>query len=73
MTTLTIEVASQDGLNARILHAAARGEPCGPGYVFATEADLLATLSPNRWAIVKALTGALAAGQESEAKAGSPG
>ncbi|EXJ13362.1 hypothetical protein D779_3834 [Imhoffiella purpurea] len=39
------------------MRAAFRGVPQGCTYTFLTEDDLLSTLSPNRWAIVKALTG----------------
>lgn len=57
MTTLTIEVASLDEAKAT-LKAAFRGAPQGCSYTFQTASDLLTTLSANRWAILKALTGA---------------
>lgn len=57
MTTLTIEVASREKIAARFQRAM-QGEPRGGFYTFQSEADLLSTLTANRWAILKALTGA---------------
>ena len=57
MTTLIIDVADLDQVKER-LYAAFGGEPQGCRYSFRSEERLLATLNPNRWAIVKALTGA---------------
>jgi predicted transcriptional regulator len=58
MTILQIEVATREAITERILAAAKPGEPQPPSYRFEAEADLLSTLNPNRWAILKALTGA---------------
>ncbi|MEY6432601.1 transcriptional regulator [Thioalkalicoccus limnaeus] len=57
MTTLTIDVADLETVKASV-KAAFRGELQGCRYSFRTEERLLATLSPNRWAILCALTGA---------------
>ena len=57
MTTLIIDVASLDAVKAS-MKAAFRGEAQGCSYTFLTGADLLSTLTANRWAIVKAMTGA---------------
>jgi len=58
METLTIEVATNDALNARIVQAVERNEPQPPGYFFDTAEALLDTLTGNRFAILKALAGA---------------
>ncbi len=57
MTTLTINVADLETLKASMT-AAFRGVPQGCSYSFPSEEQLLATLNANRWAILKALTGA---------------
>lgn len=57
MTTLIINVASLDDVKAS-MQAAFRGVSQGCAYTFQTESDLLSTLTANRWAILKALTGA---------------
>lgn len=57
MTTLIIDVADLEAVKAS-MKAAFRGEPQGCSYSFRSEERLLSTLNPNRWAIVKALTGA---------------
>jgi predicted transcriptional regulator len=57
METLIIETATDEDINARILQAADRGEPQPPGYFFDSEETPLDTLSGNRFAILKALTG----------------
>lgn len=56
MRTVTIEVASVEDTKAR-MKAAFRGEPQGCFISFLSHEDLWATLTPNRWAILKALTG----------------
>jgi predicted transcriptional regulator len=61
MTMLTIGVADLETIKERT-RAAFRGESQGCTYTFLTEADLLTTLNANRWAIIKALTGAGALG-----------
>lgn len=57
MTTLIIDVADLDAVKAS-LRAAFRGEPQGCRYTFHSEEAILAMLTPNRWRILKALTGA---------------
>jgi predicted transcriptional regulator len=57
MSTLIIDVADLDAVKAS-LQAAFRGEPQGCRFTFPSEEALLAMLTPNRWSIVKALTGA---------------
>jgi predicted transcriptional regulator len=57
MTKLLIDVADLDAVQAS-LQAAFRSEPQGCRYTFHSEEALLTTLSPNRWGIIKALTGA---------------
>lgn len=57
METLTIEVATDAEINARIVRAVERNEPQTPGYFFDTEEALLDTLTSNRFAILKALAG----------------
>lgn len=56
MALLAIGVADLETVKART-HAAFSGAPQGCTYTFLTEADLLSTLTVNRWAILKALTG----------------
>lgn len=58
METLTIEVATDDEFNARIVRAVEREEPQPPGYFFDTDEALLDTLTGNRFAVIKALAGA---------------
>ena len=57
MTTLTIDAADLETVKAS-MKAAFRGVPQGCVYSFSSEEQLLATLNPNRWVILKALTGA---------------
>ncbi|WP_295433413.1 transcriptional regulator [uncultured Thiodictyon sp.] len=57
MTTVTIEVSSVETTKER-MKAAFRGEPQGCFISFPSHEDLWATLTANRWAILKALTGA---------------
>lgn len=57
MTTLTIDVADLKTVKAS-MKAAFRGVPQGCSFSFPNEAQLLATLNANRWAILKVLTGA---------------
>ena len=57
MTTLTIDVADLATVKAS-MKAAFRGVPQDCTYSFASEEQLLTTLNANRWAILKALTGA---------------
>lgn len=57
MTMLKIDVAGLDAVKAS-MKAAFRGDPQGCAYTFPNEETLLLTLTLNRWAIVKVLTGA---------------
>lgn len=57
MRTVTIEVAGIEATKAR-MKAAFRGEPQGCFISFPSHEDLWATLTPNRWVILKAMTGA---------------
>lgn len=57
MATVTIEVASRETANQRI-KAAFRGEPQGCFITFPTPEALWKTLTPKRWEIIRALTGA---------------
>jgi len=57
MRTVTIEVASLEDTQAR-MKAAFRGEPQGCFISFPSHEDLWTTLTPNRWGILKAMTGA---------------
>ncbi|NVZ08623.1 transcriptional regulator [Allochromatium humboldtianum] len=57
VSTLIIGVSDIESVKAR-MKAAFRGEPQGCRYSFRSEERLLATLNPNRWAILCALTGA---------------
>ena len=56
MTTVTIEVADADTIEAR-MKAAFRGEPQGAFITFPTHEALWQTLTAERWAVLKALTG----------------
>lgn len=55
--TVTIEVADIEATKAR-MKAAFRGEVQGNFITFPTHEDLWTTLTANRWAILRALTGA---------------
>lgn len=57
MTTVTIEVSGRDTVERR-MKAAFRGEAQGCFISFASHEDLWATLTANRWAILKAMTAA---------------
>ena len=57
MRTVTIEVAGIEAIQAR-MKAAFCGEPQGCFISFPSHEDLWTTLTPNRWAILKAMTGA---------------
>ena len=57
MKTVTIEVAGIETTKQR-MKAAFRGEPQGYFISFPSHEDLWATLTPNRWALLKAMTGA---------------
>ncbi len=57
-TTLTIEVASLEEVQKRILKATARRIPATPRYTFPTPEAMARSLTPARWSILQALTGA---------------
>ncbi len=57
MKTVTIEVAGIEATKQR-MKAAFCGEPQGCFISFPSHEDLWATLTPNRWAILKSMTGA---------------
>jgi predicted transcriptional regulator len=57
MKTVIIEVATPATLQAR-MKAALKGVPQGNFVSFPTEEALWKTLTPKRWLIIKALTGA---------------
>ncbi len=57
MNTVTIDVSSIDAAKQRT-KAAFRGVPQGARISFASHEDLWSTLTANRWALLKALTGA---------------
>ena len=55
---LTIGVASRDEINARFIHAMMTGKRAMPFIGFADERALWGMLTPLRWDILKAMTGA---------------
>ncbi len=57
MTTVTIEVADLETTKQRT-KAAFRGELQGCFITFSSTEDLWSTLTANRWALIKVLTGA---------------
>ncbi len=58
MNLLTIEVATDQAINARIVRAIERNEPQPPVYFFDSEEALFDSLTSRRIAILKALSGA---------------
>lgn len=56
--TVTIGVATRDEINARFMRAMAQGKPARPFIGFSDERALWSTLTPLRWDILKAMTGA---------------
>lgn len=56
--TVTIGIASRGDANARFLRAMKSGRRAAPFIGFADEAALWRTLTPLRWNILKAMTGA---------------
>lgn len=58
-TTLTIEVTSLEEVNKRIIRAATnRTADASPRYTFPTPEAMARSLTPARWSILQALTGA---------------
>lgn len=58
MNTVVIGVSSREEANARFMRALETGTPQGAYRGFASTADLWRTLSPKRWDVLKAMTGA---------------
>lgn len=58
MKTVTIGVASKDQMKDRLRAAFAGRRQGGPRISFATHALLWRVLTPNRWAVLEAMTGA---------------
>ncbi|WP_295404448.1 transcriptional regulator [uncultured Thiocystis sp.] len=58
MSTLIIDVASEDEALAQAIAAIERNEPQPPRYLSCSQEDLLDTLTGNRFALLKALAGA---------------
>ena len=58
MKTVVIGVSSREETSTRILNALKTGKPQGAYRSFESTADLWRTLSPKRWDILKAMTGA---------------
>ncbi|WP_295441351.1 helix-turn-helix domain-containing protein [uncultured Thiodictyon sp.] len=57
MNAVTIGIASREETNARFMRAMS-GEPQGAFRTIATVDDLWRTLTPKRWMLLRALTGA---------------
>ncbi|MDP1671735.1 MAG: helix-turn-helix domain-containing protein [Burkholderiales bacterium] len=58
MKTVVIGVSSRQEANARLMHALATGKPQNAYRSFESTADLWRTISPNRWDVLKEMTGA---------------
>ena len=58
MNTVVIGVASREEANARVMRALKTGKPQGAYRSFASTDELWRTLSPKRWDVLKAMTGA---------------
>jgi len=58
MKTVVIGISSREDANARIMNAIATGKSQGAYRSFESTADLWRTLSPKRWDVLKAMTGA---------------
>ena len=56
MSTVTISVSNLDAMIGRA-KAAFRGEPQGEHISFETVEDLWKTLTPRRWALIRAMSG----------------
>jgi predicted transcriptional regulator len=56
--TVTIGVTSRDEINARFVRAMTTGKRAAPFIGFVDERTLWSTLTPLRWDILKAMTGA---------------
>jgi predicted transcriptional regulator len=58
MNTVTIGITSMEEISERFVTAWETGEPQGAHIGFLSVEDLWKTLTPKRWEIIKALTGA---------------
>lgn len=58
MKTVTIGVASQEQLRERLAAAFSGSAQGGPRLTFASHALMWRVLTPNRWAVLEAMTGA---------------
>ncbi len=58
MKTVVIGVSNREEVNARFMYALETGKPQGAYRSFESTADLWRTISPKRWDILKAMTGA---------------
>jgi len=58
MKTVVIGVSSRKEANARLMRALETGKPQNAYRSFESTADLWRTLSPKRWDVLKAMTGA---------------
>jgi predicted transcriptional regulator len=58
MKTVIIGVSSREETNSRIMSAVKTGKPQGAYRSFESTAELWRTLSPKRWDVLKAMTGA---------------
>jgi predicted transcriptional regulator len=58
MKTVVIGISSRKEANARFMHALETGKPQNAYRSFESTADLWRTLSPKRWDVLKAMTGA---------------
>lgn len=58
MNVVVIGVASREEANARFMRALETGKAQGAYRSFESTADLWRTLSPKRWEVLKAMTGA---------------
>lgn len=58
MNIVVIGVASREEVNARFMRALETGKPQEAYRSFESTADLWRTLSPKRWEVLKAMTGA---------------
>jgi len=58
MNTVVIGVFSREEANARFMRALEKGKPQGAYRSFESTAELWRTLSPKRWDVLKAMTGA---------------
>lgn len=70
MKTVVIGVSTREEANARIMRALETGKPQGAYRSFESTAELWRTLSPKRWDVLKAMTGAGALSMREVARRG---